>query len=40
MQIELVKLAQPPDWKDLLWDIVKQESMDPWNLNVEPLCND
>ncbi|MBS3060426.1 MAG: segregation/condensation protein A [DPANN group archaeon] len=40
MQIELVKLAQHPDWKDLLWDIVKQENMDPWNINVEPLVND
>lgn len=39
LQEKLVELIDLPDWKAMLFSIVKKESLDVWNVDIERLAN-
>ncbi len=34
LELDLVSLIEQPEWKQMLFDIVKKEKMDPWNIDI------
>lgn len=39
-EIDLEEIAQRPDWRELLREIVRKEDMDPWNIKVSRLVDE
>jgi len=38
-KIDLVKLASQPEWKEILFNIVKKEGMNPWDIDISLLTS-
>ncbi len=38
-KIDLVELASQPEWKEMLFNIVKKEGMDPWDIDISLLTS-
>jgi len=36
--VDLVELIYTPDWKTILYDLVKSERMNPWSIDVSQLA--
>ena len=32
--LDLAELAQQPEWKVMLYDVIQKEKMDPWNVDI------